>query len=121
VFTARYALSPYIKQTRFVLKGLISAKLEARGQASRAGCYSPGDRTTRIHWIGDFVDPLASLDSKEKRKNLASAWDHTTVPGLFYAKPSLCTHKIIPAPFSYSLAVSYVLQDIRFTYSSTFA
>jgi hypothetical protein len=26
VFTARYALSPYIKQTRFVFKGLISSE-----------------------------------------------------------------------------------------------
>jgi hypothetical protein len=30
VFTARYALSPYIKQIRFVFKGLISATVEDR-------------------------------------------------------------------------------------------
>jgi hypothetical protein len=29
VFTARYALSPYIKEIRFVFKGLISPSLEA--------------------------------------------------------------------------------------------
>jgi hypothetical protein len=28
VFTARYALSPYLKQIRFVFKGLISFKFE---------------------------------------------------------------------------------------------
>jgi len=77
VFTARYALNPSIKQTRLVFKGLISAI------ASLAGCYPPGERATRIHWIGDFVGPSASLDYKKMRKNLASAWNQTTVLGLF--------------------------------------
>jgi hypothetical protein len=35
VFTARYALSPYIKQTRFVFKGLIGTGGLSRGWGSR--------------------------------------------------------------------------------------
>jgi hypothetical protein len=68
VFTAPYGLSPYIKQTRLVFKGLISAVDGGKGSASLAGRHPPGERTTFIHWIGDFVDPLASLDYKEMRK-----------------------------------------------------
>jgi hypothetical protein len=68
VFTARYALSPYIKQTRLVFKGLISAIDESKRSASRADCYPHGERATRVHWIGDFVGPLATLDYKEMRK-----------------------------------------------------
>jgi len=89
--------------------------------ASRFSCYPPGERATRFHWIGDFVGPLASPDPKEKRKTFASALNQTTVRGLFYPKPNLCTHKLIPAPVSYSLAVSYVLQDKCFADSSILA
>jgi len=32
--------------------------------------------------------------------------------GLFYPKPILCTHKLIPAPLSYSLAVSFLLRTV---------
>jgi len=59
-------------------------KIGGKSSASLAGCYSPGERATRINWIGDFVDPLDSLDSKETSKNLAPAWHQTTVPGLIY-------------------------------------
>jgi hypothetical protein len=68
VFTARYDLSPYVKHTRLVSKGLISAIDGAKMSASRADCYPPGERATSIHWIGDFVGPVASLDYKEIRK-----------------------------------------------------
>ena len=121
MFTARYALSLYIKQARFVLKGLILAKKGGKGLGSGAGCYPPGERSTSIHWIGDIVDPFASPDSKKKRKNLAPVWNQTTVPMLFYPQPSLCTHKIFPTPLSYSLAVSFVLQGMCFTGWSIFA
>ena len=50
MFTARYVLSPYIKQTRLVLKGLISAIDGGNRSASRAGCFLPEERATRIHW-----------------------------------------------------------------------
>ena len=68
VFNARYALSPYTKHTGLVRKGLISALDGAKRPASRADCYLPGERATRIHWIGDFGGLLASLDYKEMRK-----------------------------------------------------
>ena len=53
--------------------------------ASRAGCYPPGERATRIHWIGDFVSPLASLDSKEKRKT--SCWNLESNHGVWVVLP----------------------------------
>jgi len=42
VFTARYALSLYIKQTRLVLKGLNSAKLEVSVQLHGPAAMHPG-------------------------------------------------------------------------------
>jgi hypothetical protein len=72
VFTARYALSPYIKQIRLAFKGLISAIDGGKKSASRAGCYPSEHKATRLHWIGDFVGPLASLDYKKIRKNSCS-------------------------------------------------
>jgi hypothetical protein len=39
VFTARYALSPYIKQIRFVFKGLICKVLDSRKNPSFSGIY----------------------------------------------------------------------------------
>jgi hypothetical protein len=40
VFTARYALSPYLKQTRFVFKGLMVRKPSIiRGQGSKGQLY----------------------------------------------------------------------------------
>ena len=42
MFTERYALSPYIKQIRLVLKGLISAKLEVRVQPHWPAAIHPG-------------------------------------------------------------------------------
>jgi hypothetical protein len=47
VFTARYGLSPYIKQTRLVFKGLISAVVGGRGQPHWPAAIHPG-RETRV-------------------------------------------------------------------------
>jgi hypothetical protein len=50
VFTARYALSPYIKQTRFVFEGLRGAK---------GGVYSDGQMSS-MRWGGGGGDQTPS-------------------------------------------------------------
>jgi hypothetical protein len=72
VFTARYVLSPYMKQTRLVFKGLSSAMDGGKRSASRAVCYPPGETATHIHCTGDCVGPLAFMDYKEMRKTSRS-------------------------------------------------
>jgi hypothetical protein len=51
VFTARYALSPYIKQIRFAFKGLIA-----------------GETVRRILWIGSWVGPIEVPEAVLKKK-----------------------------------------------------
>jgi hypothetical protein len=34
--------------------------------ASRSDGFTPGDGAAGTHWIGDWVDPRASLDDMEK-------------------------------------------------------
>jgi hypothetical protein len=72
VFTARYALSPYINQTRLVSKWLISAMDGGKRSASRAVCYPPGDTATHIHRTEDLVGSLTSMDYKEMGKTSCS-------------------------------------------------
>jgi hypothetical protein len=41
VFTARYALSPYIKQIRFVFRGLRADEVQGMSRTCRPGISSP--------------------------------------------------------------------------------
>jgi hypothetical protein len=43
--------------------------------ASRPGRFTPGEKVTGTHWIGDCVGPRAGVDDVENRKFL-------TLPGL---------------------------------------
>ena len=56
------------KTDTLIVRGLISAIDGGKRSASLAGCYPPGERAIRIHWIGDFVGHLDSLDYKEMRR-----------------------------------------------------
>jgi hypothetical protein len=44
---------------------MTSAQVRGEWSVSRPGRFTPG-----THWIGDWVDPRASLDDVEKRKFL---------------------------------------------------
>jgi hypothetical protein len=52
VFTARYALSPYIKQTRFVFKGLIEGVYRSKNE---------GDLFAFPFFTGPFSQQIALL------------------------------------------------------------
>jgi hypothetical protein len=45
---------------------LTSALAGGEWSASRPGRFNPGKRAPGTHWIGDWVDPRASLDDVEK-------------------------------------------------------
>jgi hypothetical protein len=91
VFTARYALSPYIKLIRFFFKGLICKRGQGvksscpfarykriwsnRGRgaailklgirleraATRPGRFAPRDKTIITHWIEGWLGPIAGV------------------------------------------------------------
>jgi hypothetical protein len=45
---------------------LTSALAGGEWSASRLSCFTPGERTPGVHWIGGWVDPRGSLDGMEK-------------------------------------------------------
>jgi hypothetical protein len=45
---------------------LTLALIGGEWSASRSNRYNPRERALSTHWIGDWVDPGASLDDKEK-------------------------------------------------------
>jgi hypothetical protein len=54
---------------------LTSALIGGEWSASRPGSFTPGERATGTHWIGEWVGLRAGLDDVERRKFL-------TLPGL---------------------------------------
>jgi hypothetical protein len=61
MFTARYALSPYIKQTRFVFKGIIlvecrslSSKLSLVADQSST-IHSSNSSTSNVYWCSQIL------------------------------------------------------------------
>jgi hypothetical protein len=49
---------------------LTSALVGGEWSVSRPDRFTPGERATGTHWIGDWVDPRAGLDDVEKKKLL---------------------------------------------------
>jgi hypothetical protein len=66
VFTARYALSPYIKQIRFVFEGLIGGRW--RCGEIHAPASLPLRKSPSAHSVGRCLGPTAGLDVSEKRE-----------------------------------------------------
>jgi hypothetical protein len=71
VFTARYALSPYIKQTRLVFKGLISTftdnrPVEAALVREDGGTDGRTDMTKVIGAFRDYANGSEKTDGEEK-------------------------------------------------------
>jgi hypothetical protein len=83
VFTARYALSPYIKQIRFVFKGLISVDnavydiMQVLSSCSRVGVT---DVQVCIHTFLDFYHETRSLISVLLNQVVSLSNDITFIP-----------------------------------------
>jgi hypothetical protein len=50
---------------------LTSAPAGGEWSASRTSRFTPGERASGTHWIGDWADPWAVLDDVKRRKFLA--------------------------------------------------
>jgi hypothetical protein len=84
VFTVRYELSPYIKQIRFVFKGLIYVVDGAECLCSDLGRFIPGKGVSYIHMVG----PRISLQAVVRRKTFAYRRNRSHV----YSVNCTCCH-----------------------------
>jgi hypothetical protein len=52
--------------TKFIGPLFLTSALDGgEWSSSRPGCFTPGERTAGVHWIGGWVGPRAGLDAAE--------------------------------------------------------
>jgi hypothetical protein len=72
VFTARYALSPYIKQTRFACKGVIQLQIVTKHMVeicSSMDCYAAWNGCSVSTFRDDLSIPSSRVKKCKKKRN----------------------------------------------------